>query len=158
MAKPNTLDALHEDDMEETLNAALEAAKSITYKGFTFLDNSLNPAHWSFSEINGEAKRIGAALQAYGLVKGDRLALVLTSPEDFVLSFLGAVAAGVMPVPMYPPLALGRMDNYLERALGILRVSGAKAILSTRDLMPIVELTLNRAPNLKSMIDVETVR
>jgi fatty-acyl-CoA synthase len=144
--------------MEETLIAACDAAKSITHKGYTFLDNELSPANWSFAEVCQETKRIGGCLQALGLAKGDRLALVLNSPEDFVLSFLGAIRAGVMPVPMYPPLALGRMDNYIERAVGILRVSGAKAILTTKELIPVLQLVLTRTPTLKSIIDVETLQ
>ena len=116
------------------------------------------PADWSFSEVCREAKRIGACLQTLGLAKGDRLALVLNAPEDFVLSFLGAVSAGVMPVPMYPPLALGRLDNYIDRAVGILRVSGAKALLTTKELIPVLQPVLSRVPTLKSILDIETLQ
>ena len=147
-----------EEDMGETLNAARDAATSITHKGFTFLDNDLSPTDWSFAEICTEAKRIGARLQALGLTKGDRLALVLNSPEDFVLSFLGTISAGIMPVPLYPPLALGRLDNYIDKAAGILRVSGAKAVLTTRELMPVLHPVLSRLPALKKLLDVEMLR
>jgi len=144
--------------MTETLNAARDAVTSITHKGYTFLDNDLNPTDWSFAEVCEEAKRIGASLRARGLAKGDRVALVLNSPEDFVLSFLGAVSAGVMPVPLYPPLALGRMDNYIERAAGILRVSGARVLLTTRDFIPSLRPLLSRVSSLKHLIEVETIR
>jgi fatty-acyl-CoA synthase len=147
-----------EDNMEETLNTARDAAASVMGIGYTFLDSDLTPTYWSFAKVRKEARRIGACLQAYGMTKGDRLALVLNSPEEFVLSFLGAISAGIMPVPMYPPLALGRMENYIERAAGILRVSGAKALLTTRDLIPVLNLVLSRTPNLTMMIDVETLR
>jgi len=144
--------------MEETLIAACDVAMSITHKGYTFLDNDLNPAEWSFAEVYKEAKRIGGCLQSLGLAKGDRLALVLSSPESFVLSFLGAISAGVMPVPMYPPLALGRLDNYIERSVGILRVSGAKAILTTKEFIPVLHPVLSRTHTLKTILNVETLR
>jgi fatty-acyl-CoA synthase len=144
--------------MEETLTDARDAAKSITHKGYTFLDNELSPAKWSFAEVGREAKRIGGCLQAMGLSKGDRLALVLSSPEDFVLSFLGSISAGVMPVPLYPPLALGQLDNYIERAVGILRVSGAKAILTTKELIPVLQLVHSRTPTLQRILDIETLQ
>jgi fatty-acyl-CoA synthase len=144
--------------MVETLNAARDAAASIAHKGYTFLDNNLTPTDWSFAEVCRETRRIGASLQALGLEKGDRVALVLTSPEDFVLSFLGAISAGVMPVPMYPPLALGRLDNYLERAAGILRVSGAKMVLTTKDLIPVLEPVLSRVPTMQNLLEVEVLR
>ncbi len=146
-----------EEDMGETLNAVRDAATSISHKGFTFLDSDLRPTDWSFAEICTEAKRIGARLQALGMAKGDRLALVLNSPEDFVLSFLGTISAGIMPVPLYPPLALGRLDNYIDKAAGILRVSGAKAVLTTREFMPVLDPVLPRLPALKKLLDIETL-
>jgi fatty-acyl-CoA synthase len=144
--------------MVETLNAARDAATSITHKGYTFLNNDLIPTDWAFAEVASETKRLGACLQAMDLLKGDRLALVLASPEDFVLSFLGAVSAGVMPVPMYPPLALGRLDNYIDRAAGILRVSGARVLLTNRELLPVLNPVLSRTPTLKRILDIETLR
>jgi fatty-acyl-CoA synthase len=144
--------------MQETLIAARDAAKSITHKGYTFLDNELTPTHWSFAEVCVEAKRIGGRLQALGLAKGDRLALVLSAPENFVLSFLGAVSAGIMPVPLYPPLALGRLDNYIDKAVGILRVSGAKAILTTQEIIPVLHPVLSRTPTLRSILDIAAVQ
>jgi fatty-acyl-CoA synthase len=148
----------NEEYIVETLNAARNAASSIKHKGYTFLDNELNPTNWSFAEVNNETRRIGACLRALGLSKGDRLALVLSSPENFVLSFLGAVSAGVMPVPMYPPLALGRLDNYMDRAAGILRVSGASALLTTADLVPVLNPVLSRVSTLKNIIDIGSLR
>jgi fatty-acyl-CoA synthase len=143
--------------MGETLTAARDAATFITHKGYTFLNNDLNPAQWSFAGVCNEAKRIGACFQALGLAKGDRLGLVLGAPENFVLSFLGAISAGIMPVPMFPPLSLCRLDNYLDRAVGILRVSGAKALLTTKDLIPAMQPAISRAPSLQSILDIETL-
>ena len=143
--------------MAETLNAAHDAAASVTHKGFTFLDNDLNPRYRSFAEVCKESRRMGARLQALGISKGDRLALVLSAPEDFVLSFLGTISAGAMPVPLYPPLALTRLDNYIERAAGILRVSGARALLTSRELIPVLSPLLSRAPTLKSILGIDSL-
>jgi fatty-acyl-CoA synthase len=144
--------------MGDTLNAARDAASSITHKGYTFLDGHLNPRDWSFAEVCNEAKRIGASLQTLGLIQGDRVALALSSPEDFVLTFLGAVSAGVMPVPLYPPLGLGRMGDYIDRATGILRVSGTRFLITTRDLVPVLDPILSRAPALNGLLEIETLR
>jgi fatty-acyl-CoA synthase len=144
--------------MEETLIAARDAAISITHKGYTFLDHDMTPSNWSFAEAFKEAKRIGAHLQAKGLSKGDRLALVLNTPENFVLSFLGAISAGIMPVPLYPPLALGRMDTYMDRAVGILRVSGVKALLTTKEFLPVFQPITSRTSTLQNLLDIDLLR
>jgi fatty-acyl-CoA synthase len=144
--------------MEETLIAVRDAAAHITEKGYTFLDNDLTPVEWSFAEVSTEAKRIALCLNRMGLQKGDRVALVLNAPQDFVLSFLGAISAGIMPVPMYPPLVLGRLDNYLDRAAGILRVSGAKAVLTTKELIPVLQPVLDRVRTLKNLLDIAVLQ
>ena len=142
----------------ETLNDAIDAVQSITNKGYTFLDNDLHPSVWSFADVHRETERIGACLQSIGLSEGDRLALVLTSPKHFVLSFLGAVRAGVLPVPMYPPLALSRMDNYIDRIVGTLGVSGAKMLLTSQELFPALNPVVQRVPTLHRLLDIEALR
>ena len=143
--------------MAETLNDARDAVARIEHKGFTFLDRDLKPAYWSFAAMCAESRRIGACLQRLWLKKGDRLALAVSSPEDCVLCFLGAIDAGLLPVPMYPPMALGRLDSYMDRAQGILRVSGAKALLTTRDLVPVLRPARDDVPTLKSILEMETL-
>jgi fatty-acyl-CoA synthase len=144
--------------MEETLFTARDAVRSVTHKGFTFLDNDFTPSEWSFARIVEEAGRVGSCIRAAGLTRGDRIALVLKTPETFVLSFLGAVCAGVMPVPLYPPLALGHLDNYIDKAVGILRVSGAKALVTNNEFLPLFESVKPKTPDLASLLDVETLR
>src|SRR5262245_10129638 len=124
--------------MVDTLTAALDAVSTTTHKGYTFLDNDLAPTEWSFAELVKEARLRGARLRALGLEKGDRLAMIIPEPEDFVLSFRGAITVGIVPVPMYPPLALGRLDSYIDGAASILRACGARMLLTTKQISPIL--------------------
>jgi fatty-acyl-CoA synthase len=73
-------------------------------------------------------------LHALGLSKGDRVAIILPEPEAFVLSFMGALTAGLVPVPMYPPLTLAKMEAYGETVRHILSASGAKALITVPGL------------------------
>src|SRR5262249_14501475 len=67
--------------------------------------------------------------QAMGLCKGDRLGIIVEDGREFVLAFLGAVQAGVVPVPMYPALSFKDVAGYLATARHILAASGARALL-----------------------------
>src|SRR5580692_10297630 len=67
-------------------------------------------ASFSFTAIERMSARFGGALQALGLRKGDRVALILPNNDDFVLCFLGAIRAGIIPAPIYPPMALGQLQ------------------------------------------------
>lgn len=138
--------------MATTLIDALEDVSTLSSDGYTFLDNALQPSTWPFSKLVFEARRRGAALRARGLNKGDRLALIIPEPEDFVLTFLGAVTAGIVPVPMYPPLALGRLDSYVQSAAAILGASGARAIATTRQIAPILWSLTGKVASLEDLI------
>jgi acyl-CoA synthetase (AMP-forming)/AMP-acid ligase II len=45
-------------------------------------------------------------------------------------AFFGAVLAGAVPVPLYPPVRLGRMDEFHRRTARMLRICGARLVLS----------------------------
>ena len=59
------------------------------------------------------AERVAAALAARGVAPGDRVAIVLRTEPAFLDAFFGAWLAGAVPVPLYPPVRLGRMDEYV---------------------------------------------
>jgi fatty-acyl-CoA synthase len=98
----------------------------------------------SFPDLWRQACARAHRFRELGLEKGDRVALILPEPEDFVLTFLGALTAGVVAVPMYPPLTLAKMEAYGETVRHILRASGAKALVTV--------------PGLKSMLETHLVQ
>jgi fatty-acyl-CoA synthase len=73
-------------------------------------------------------------LHELGLRKGDRVALILPEPDTFVLAFIGALTAGLVPVPMYPPMTLAKMEAYGETVRHILASSGARALVTVPGL------------------------
>ena len=92
--------------------AVAEAGQYYPGHGFTFQNQHGNEKIYTFPQIEQETARRAAALQQQGLAKGDRLGMIVIEPEDFVLIFLAALRIGVVPVPMYPPLYLGSVENY----------------------------------------------
>src|SRR5215472_4122914 len=114
-----------------TLAQALEDLSSQTKRGFVFVLPDGSERAMSFAEIHGDVVRRAAHLAARGLEKGDRLALVIPDGDEFVLSFLGAIWAGVVPVPMFPQLSFKNVETYHETVAHITRTSGAKLLLTT---------------------------
>lgn len=136
------------------LDALLRAAE-VTSRGFTFLSSDLEESAYSFAELVAEARKRGRHLQRLGLKKGDRLAMVIPESEDFVLTFLGAVTVGVVPVPMYPPLALGKLDGYMETAERILSTARARILVTTKKVSPILWSLAGKAKGLEDIITVD---
>ena len=109
---------------------ALEAAAPLTDRGFRFISEAGEEDFCSYQHLVSEVDRYGGGLQACGLRRGDRVALVLTENRDFIFCLLGALRAGLVPVPIYPPAGLRRVDAYLENTLHIVRKSQARVLVT----------------------------
>ncbi len=129
------------------VDAVNELARSSSL-GFTFARADGTERHMPFSEIREEARRRGAHFASRGLVKGDRLAIVVPDPDEFVLSFLGAIFAGVVPVPMVPQLSFKNVETYHDTVAHIAEASGAKMLLTTEATRPYVEPATSRIEGL----------
>ena len=130
----------------------VEAIKQLSHdegRGFVFVRPDGTERFCSFATIHAEATRRGAHLAAKGLVKGDRLAIVVPDGDEFVLSFLGAVYAGVVPVPIYPQLSFKNVDAYHDTVAHIAKASGAAMLLTTAATRPYVDPVLPRVDTLR---------
>jgi acyl-CoA synthetase (AMP-forming)/AMP-acid ligase II len=112
----------------------------------------------SFTAIERVSARYGGAFQALGLRKGDRLALILPNNDDFVLCFLGAIRAGIVPVPIYPPMALGQLQAYVDNTRHIVAKSGARALITTAKIKRLLGTVQASSPALEEVVAVEGIR
>ncbi|HKC59074.1 MAG TPA: fatty acyl-AMP ligase [Myxococcales bacterium] len=115
----------------EALAAAAQASTSTsTSLGLTFLDPLEHERHVSFVDLRLRARRAAAGLAALGIRRGDRVALVLPTGVDFMDGFFGSLLAGAIPVPLYPPVRLGRLDEFHARTARLLHACGARLLLT----------------------------
>lgn len=63
----------------------------------------------TYDQLAGQVTRFGEALLELGLSPGDRVVMVLPDCPEFVFLFLGAIRAGILPVPVSTLL---RADDY----------------------------------------------
>jgi fatty-acyl-CoA synthase len=142
-----------------TVVQAVEDAATSTNTGFRFIHESTNAEpFFSYAGVERASARLGGMLQALGARKGDRVALILPDNEDFVFAFLGAIRAGIIPVPIYPPAGLGKLAGYLENTLHIVAKSGSKLLLTNIEIKRLLGTIQAQAPELEKVIAVEDVR
>jgi acyl-CoA synthetase (AMP-forming)/AMP-acid ligase II len=127
-----------------TVNAALAAAAQTRF-GLIFLDAQENERRVSWAEVQSRARRLAAALLERGVLAGDRVAMVLPTGEDFMDAFFGTLLAGAVPVPLYPPVRLGRMDEYVRSTARMLEVVNARAVLTDRRVRLLLGGAVERA-------------
>jgi len=126
-------------------------------RGFTFYDRELNPSFLSYARVVREARRRGRYLRSLGVRPGARVALIISENSDFVLTFYGAITAGLVPVPMAPPLG-PRQRGYAETVVGILQASGAEMLVTSELLAPFVEPLRQAVPKLRYVTFVQSMR
>lgn len=126
----------------DTLVSCLAAAPRDPARGFRF--KSLHGAErfYSFAELEREAEQRAGKLAGLGLERGDRVALVIADPAEFVLSFIGAAIGGMVPVPIYPRASFKAKNAYENTVAHIVRAAGAKLLLSTEAAKPVMEEVL----------------
>jgi fatty-acyl-CoA synthase len=154
------------------VQAIEDAAKAEPSRGFRFVPDTGVPgfggpgadaagaseASFSFTAIERMTARFGGALQALGLKKGDRVALILPNNDDFVLSFLGAIRAGIIPAPIYPPMALGQLQAYLDNTRHIVAKSGARVLVTTAKIKRLLGTVQSACPALEQVVAIEGIR
>jgi acyl-CoA synthetase (AMP-forming)/AMP-acid ligase II len=98
---------------------------------FTYVDdNGDDQASLTVEQLGQAADRVVAALRAWGFAPGDRAILVYPPSLDFIEAFLGCMAAGVIPVPVYPPNPF-KLKKDLAAFATIAANAGARGALTT---------------------------
>src|SRR6266478_5993232 len=136
---------------------ALNACEGEHSRGFTFL-GAKGPGEdlfVSFHDLRLAAQRWAAHYAAAGLERGDRIALVVPEGEHFVPAFLGALWGGLIPVPLYPPVSLGKLDAFMDSLVGILNVATPRVLVTTDRVEKVLWSAVGRIPSIEKVVRTE---
>ncbi|MFL5418345.1 MAG: fatty acyl-AMP ligase [Myxococcales bacterium] len=136
---------------------AIAACEGVHGKGFTFV-SAKGPGEDLFLDFDAlglEIRRRAAHLRALGLRKGDRVALVIPDGPDFIPLFLGALWAGIVPVPLYPPTSLGKLDAFMEALVGILNVAEPRILATDARIAKVLWGAIGRVPSIEKVVEVK---
>jgi fatty-acyl-CoA synthase len=146
---------MSESTSATTLVAAIEQLPVAVGRSFTFVDAAGAETAVGFPDLHATVARRHAQLAELGVRRGDRVAVVLPDAADFVPTFLGAVRGGAVPVPLYPPVALGRLDAYLDGLTAMLRVAAPTLLCTGSALRNVLASLLARVPSLRAVVAVD---
>ena len=114
------------------------------------------PESWTYAQLDLAVRRVAAGLLAEGLRPGDRLLLRLPNTSDYALLFFGAIAAGLVPIPVSAQLTDDEMAVLLEDSLAAaVVVTGdfAQAVTGINVLGPADIARLKSTPPLPAYAD-----
>ena len=129
---------------EDSLVRALEAAAS-SDRGVRFLDRKEHERRFSYEEVLTRASRVAGGLHRMGLKRGDRVAVILPTGPEFFDAFFGVMLSGAVPVPMYPPVRIGRLDEYHVRTSAMIRGAGARLVITDSRIRRLLGVVIQRA-------------
>jgi len=108
----------------------------------------------TYAEVERRARAVAATLQAAGAA-GERAILLYPPGLDFVVGFFGALFAGVIAVPAYPP-DLAHLSRSLARLTAIARDAGARFVLTVGAFKDMAGSLTEQAPELASLCWIAT--
>lgn len=123
-------------------------------RAYTFLhDGDSNESSVSYGELDAGARAIASSLQMHGAA-GARVLLLYPAGLDYVAAFFGALYAGAIAVPLYPP----RPNHTLQKLHLVAADSQATIACTVSSVMARIEPLLEQFPELKKLRWVVTDR
>ncbi|WP_300462921.1 fatty acyl-AMP ligase [Desulfobacula sp.] len=92
----------------------------------------------TYAELLEGAICWSAELLKTGVRPGDRILLILPTEKAFYEAFWGILQAGAIPVPLYPPMRLARIEEYLKSLGNIIHNCGASVLVTNGLIRPLI--------------------
>src|SRR6266571_3045450 len=99
----------------------------------------------TYGDLQRQSRRVANMLRRLGVRREERVAMIMLDTVDFPAVFLGAIRAGVVPVPLNTLLT---SDQYAY----VLADCRARVLFVSEALLPVVKDMLGRMPDLDHVI------
>ncbi len=109
-------------------------------------------------QIFESASRVASGLRSSGLRRGETVAIMLPTGEDFFSSFLGVMLAGGIAVPIYPPARPNQIEEYIRRQSLILQNAGVRFLVTFERVRAVANVLEGRLPSLREIMDVRELK
>jgi 4-hydroxybenzoate-CoA ligase len=99
----------------------------------------------TYGELQRQSRRLANLLRRLGVRREERVAMIMLDTVDFPIVFLGAIRAGVVPVPLNTLLTA-------EQYAYVLADCRARVLFISEALLPIVKDIVGRMPDLEHVV------
>jgi 4-hydroxybenzoate-CoA ligase len=99
----------------------------------------------TYGDLQKQSHRLGNLLRRLGVRREERVAMIMLDTTDFPIVFLGAIRAGVVPVPLNTLLT---SDQYAY----VLTDCRARVLFISEALLPVVKDMVGRMPDLEHVV------
>jgi 4-hydroxybenzoate-CoA ligase len=99
----------------------------------------------SYGDLQTQSRRLANLLRRLGVRREERVAMIMLDTVDFPIVFLGAIRAGIVPVPLNTLLTS-------EQYAYVLADCRARVLFISEALLPVVKDMIGRMPDLEHVI------
>ena len=129
----------------DTLQRLLQRARDTPLAGLRLVDRAERETFHSWAAIEERSTLVAGGLAELGVRPGERVGLIYPTSAEFFDAFFGTLLAGAVPVPLYPPVRLGRLAEYHQRTAAMLTAAGARLLLAEGRVRALLGETLAAA-------------
>ncbi|MDX1595204.1 MAG: AMP-binding protein, partial [Gammaproteobacteria bacterium] len=109
----------------------------------------------TYGDLHRRAGEVAAGLRAREVLPGDTVALMLPTGVDYLAGFYGALLAGAVPVPVYPPVRPSQVADHLQRHAAILDNARCVMLVTVPEARPLARLLRARVGALREIVTVD---
>ncbi len=120
----------------------------------TLLEGDDGHASMSYADLARDADAVAGGLQRGGLEPGHAVAIMLPTGREFFAAYYGVLAAGGIPVPIYPPFRLAQLADHVRRQAGILNSCVARVLITVREAKAVGGLLRGQVASLARVVTV----
>ena len=109
------------------LELAADSGNGVRFVGHSVAPDG--PEFVSWRQIHDEARAVGAALQAKGLVPGDHVAVLGPTSRALMTVVRGCWMSGIASMVLPLPMRMGSLDEFVSSTRSRIRHGDAKLVL-----------------------------
>src|SRR5690606_28613218 len=111
----------------------------------------------TYGRLWESAAAVAGGLRERGVREGETVALMLPTGMDFLRCCQGILIARAIPVPLYPPARLDRLEEYLLRQSGLLANAEARLLITVEQALPVASALRRAVPSLAELTDADAL-
>ncbi|TAN53395.1 MAG: acyl-phosphate glycerol 3-phosphate acyltransferase [Methylococcaceae bacterium] len=109
----------------------------------------------TYGQLQSRSAAVAAGLQQCGLQPRQAVAIMLPSGGEYFYAFFGALLAGGIPVPIYPPTRSAHLEDHLLRHSAILDNCQAAVLVTVAEALPLARRLKPQVQSLHTLTTVE---
>lgn len=116
-------------------------------------DDSTMPI--TYGALHRAAMVVAQTLRERGVGPGRSVAIMLPTGLGYFASFMGTLLAGAVPVPLYPPVRLDRIREYILRCAKILDNAQAQVLITFDRAARVADIARDRVETIEHVLSID---